>query len=149
MRGQSQEAIVSSDIHILGRLSGKVRLSHLCVRLLKTGYRILIANIRNLGGCPCPRCLIPKVKLQDVATENDMLQRTILARRDTEERRERISSARQLIYQDRYVIDTPRVENLLKPESLVPTIVCVLGCMDISYNNRPERIFGKAWSHKI
>ena len=87
--------------------------------------------------------------MQDVATENDMLQRTILARRDTEERRERISSARQLIYQDRYVIDTPRVENLLKPESLVPTIVCVLGCMDISYNNRPERIFGKAWSHKI
>jgi hypothetical protein len=22
--------------------------------------RVLIATVRNLGGCPCPRCLIPK-----------------------------------------------------------------------------------------
>ena len=54
-------------------------LSHLCVHLLKIGYRILIANIRNLGGCPCPQCLIPKDKFQDFATEDDILQRATLA----------------------------------------------------------------------
>ena len=63
--------------------------------------------------------------LQNVATENDMLQRVILARRDTVERREKISAARRLIYEGQYVVDTPQVESLLKPESLVPTIVCV------------------------
>jgi len=64
--------------------------------------------------------------LQNVATENDMLQRVILARRDTVERREKISAARRLIYEEQYVVDTPQVESLLKPESLVPTIVCIL-----------------------
>ena len=87
--------------------------------------------------------------MQDVATENDILQRAILARRDTEERRERIFSARQLIYEGQYVIDTPQVEALLKPESLVPTIVRVLSCTNISYNNCPERVFSKAWPYEF
>ena len=82
-------------------------LSHLCFSLLKTGYRILIANVHNLRGCPCPQCLIPKVKLQNVATENDMLQWAILAQCDTKERHEKISSACQLIYEGQYIIDTP------------------------------------------
>ena len=42
--------------------------------------------------------VVPKVMLQNVATENDMLQRVILARRDTIERCEKISAARRLIY---------------------------------------------------
>ena len=63
--------------------------------------------------------------LQNVATENDMLQRTILARCDTVERREKVSAARRLIYEGQYVVDTLQVESLLKPESLVPTIVCI------------------------
>ena len=121
-------------------------LSHVYVRLLKTGHRVLIANIRNLGQCPCPRCLIPKVKFQEVATENDILQCAILARCDTEERREKISSARQLIYEGQYVIDTPRVETLLKPESLVPTVVRVLICTEISHNV-PQNAFSARLGH--
>ena len=57
--------------------------------------------------------------------DNDILQRRILARRDTMERREKISAARKLIYEAQYVVDTPQVEELLKPESLVPTVVRV------------------------
>lgn len=53
-----------------------------------------------------------------------MLQHTVLAWRNTAERREKIFSACQLIYKEQYVIDTPQVEGLLKPESLVPTVVC-------------------------
>ena len=53
-----------------------------------------------------------------------MSQRTVLARRDTAERREKIFSACRLIYEEQYVVDTPQVEALLKPESLVPTEVC-------------------------
>ena len=71
--------------------------------------------------------------LQNVATENDMLQRADLARHDTVERHEKVSAALWLIYEERYIVDTPQVESLLKPESLVPTIVCVFACkMDLN-----------------
>lgn len=86
---------------------------------------MLIASIRNLGGCPCPRCLIPKDRFQEFATENDISQRTLLSRHDTVERRSKITSARRIIYEGQYNVDTPQVEALLKPESLVPTIVRV------------------------
>ena len=116
---------LSSDFYIFSRLPRKVGFHYIFTPSTEEIlYRVLIANIRNLGGCPCPRCAIPKARFQDVATKNDMLQRTILARYDTAERREKIFSARQLIYEEQYVIDTPQVEALLKPESLVPTVVC-------------------------
>ena len=85
--------------------------------------RVLIANIRNLGTCPCPRCLIPKSWIDDLGLTNDMQQRQALARVDTEERWSKIAAARRLIYQEHYVVDTPQVEVLLKEESLVPTKV--------------------------
>ena len=53
-----------------------------------------------------------------------MLQRHLLARKDTEERRKKVVDARRFIYERQYVIDTPQVEALLKDESLVPTKVC-------------------------
>ena len=127
MRGQYREATLSSYLHIFGRLSRKACLHYIFIFLADQGFgRALIATIRNLGGCPCPRCLIPKVKLQGVATEDDIQQRTDLARRDTIERRDKVASARRLIYEEQYVVDTPQVEALLKPESLVPTVVCIL-----------------------
>jgi len=55
-----------------------------------------------------------------------MLHCDVLARRDTAGRRKKISSARRLIYEEQYVVDTPQVEVLLKPESLVPTVVCFM-----------------------
>ncbi|KIJ57944.1 hypothetical protein HYDPIDRAFT_34653 [Hydnomerulius pinastri MD-312] len=84
--------------------------------------KVLIACIRNLGACPCPRCLIPKDRVHNMGSERDMLQRHILARSDTEERRRKVTAARRLIYEQQYVVDTPQVEALLKDESLVPTV---------------------------
>ena len=80
-------------------------------------------NICNLGSYPCPRCLIPKDRLQNLATKRDFLQRRILARQDTKERRLKVTASRQLIYNKGYVVGTPQVEALLKEESLVPTMV--------------------------
>ena len=54
-----------------------------------------------------------------------MRQWRVLACVDTKERRDKVAAARQLIYQQHYVIDTPQVEALLKPESLLPTKVLV------------------------
>ncbi|KIJ09067.1 hypothetical protein PAXINDRAFT_17835 [Paxillus involutus ATCC 200175] len=45
-----------------------------------------------------------------------------MARCDTQERWDKISSARKLIYEQNYVVDSTKVEMLLKKESWVPTI---------------------------
>lgn len=103
----------------VARISFSSSLSHLT-------YRVLIATIRNLGGCPCPRCLIPKEDLQNVASEDDMFQREALSRHDTADRRAKICAARKVIYEQHLVVNTPQVEVLLKPESLVPTVVRTL-----------------------
>ena len=124
MWGQYQEEALSSNFYVFSGLSRKVCPYLSSSFLTEEIYRVLIANICNLGGCPCPRCLIPKAKFQDVATEDDMLQHDVLVRRDMAERHKKILCARQLIYEGHYVINTPQVEALLKAESLVPTTVC-------------------------
>jgi hypothetical protein len=85
--------------------------------------RILIASIRNLGRCPCPRCLIPLDRVIDMGKRRDMTQRGTLARIDDMSRRNRIDSAREIIYEKNYAVDSNPVENLLKVDSLVPTAV--------------------------
>ncbi|KAI0054211.1 hypothetical protein BV25DRAFT_1817308 [Artomyces pyxidatus] len=50
-----------------------------------------------------------------------MQQRRTLARVDNAQRRAHISSARKLIYQDEYAVNSEAVEKILKAESLVPT----------------------------
>ena len=61
--------------------------------------------------------------MHHIGMKKDNLQRQVLARRDTQERRNKIVAARQLIYEKNYVVGTPQVEALLKKESLVPTKV--------------------------
>src|SRR5262245_26895967 len=56
--------------------------------------RILLATIRNLGRCPCPRCLIPMSRVHNMGKVLDMKQRKTLARIDDEARRDKVSKAR-------------------------------------------------------
>jgi hypothetical protein len=53
----------------------------------------------------------------------DMMQRETLARVDDEDRRWKIDTARDIIYNKNYAVDTQNVEILLQPQSLVPTSV--------------------------
>jgi hypothetical protein len=50
----------------------------------------------------------------------DMKQRETLARIDDDERRRKVDAARDIIYRQLYAVDTDRVEDLLRSESLVP-----------------------------
>ena len=65
--------------------------------------------------------------MHHIGMKTDILQRQILAREDTQERRNKIIAAHQLIYEKNYVVGTPQVEALLKEESLVPTKVSSCG----------------------
>jgi hypothetical protein len=56
----------------------------------------------------------------------DMTQRETMARTDDIHRRTSINTARQLIYEKNYRVNSAAVENLLRDKSLVPTAVsCV------------------------
>jgi hypothetical protein len=85
--------------------------------------RIILASIRNMGRCACPRCLIPMSRFQNVGKTRDMQQRVSLQRVDDEVKRSTVATAREIIYQKKYAVDNENVETLLKPQSLVPTAV--------------------------
>ena len=84
--------------------------------------RVLIATVRNLGGCPCPRCLIPKDRIQNMGMFRDRLQRETLERND-ERRGAMVNAARSLIYEKNFAVGSAAVERILKQQSWVPTSV--------------------------
>ncbi len=84
-------------------------------------HRVLIATTRDMGGCPCPRCIVPKDQIRNLGTASDKNMREGGKRRFTDEIREKIAQARKYIYKDGYAVNSEKVEKLLKPESLVPT----------------------------
>lgn len=53
----------------------------------------------------------------------DMKQRETLVRVDDDDRRHKVNTAREIIYDKQYAVNSPAVDNLLKEQSLVPTIV--------------------------
>jgi hypothetical protein len=84
--------------------------------------RVLLATVRDKGLCPCPRCLVRKVDIDKVGQKRDSRDRITKARTylgDT------IRTARRFIYDLGFNIDSAAVEQVLKPQSLVPTLVRV------------------------
>ena len=53
----------------------------------------------------------------------DMAQRKTLARIDDVDRRHRIASAHDLIYEKNYAVDSAAIKRLLQKDSLVPAVV--------------------------
>lgn len=82
-----------------------------------------MACLRYLALCPCPRCLLLKSRIPMIGTKTDTKQRINLARIDTEDRRMKIEIARKLMFERGLNITSSKVENLLRPTSLVPTRV--------------------------
>jgi hypothetical protein len=91
--------------------------------MLKPVDRILLASIRNLGCCPCPRCLIPLSRAHQFGMARDKRQRLTLARIDNKHCQAMVAAARRLIYNKHTQVNGAAIENLLKEESLVPTLV--------------------------
>lgn len=92
--------------------------------LMPLSIRVLLATIRNLGDCPCPRCYVRKHQIRKLGTVQDIDLRKTKARVDDEARRGRVTLARDFIYGDhRSTVNGNAVENVLKERSEVPTLV--------------------------
>jgi len=104
-----------------------------------------------MGMCLCPCCLIPKSRVHQIAAEMDMLQWKLLQHSDTKEWCDKVVTARRLIYEVHYAVHTLQVEELIKSEFLVPTLV--------KYSSPPlqpdnlqlliECLFRKAWHYQV
>jgi len=79
----------------------------------------------------------------------DMKQRETLARVDDEDRRWKINTARDIIYNKNYAIDTANVETLLQPQSLVPTSVSaqIIHDIELAVNIFMQNAFSGRLSH--
>jgi hypothetical protein len=62
-------------------------------------------------------------RIQNLGMLRDIKQRETLARVDDEARRRKVETARDIVYERNYAVDSTAVEALLKEESLVPTSV--------------------------
>lgn len=92
----------------------------LCLFLFTNPFtRVLLATIRDRGLCPCPRCLVPKSRLDCLGLARDKAIRSKLR----EFTKDRVLLARRVIYELGNSITGVRVEDLLKDISAVPTLV--------------------------
>ena len=85
--------------------------------------RVLSASIRNKGKCPCPQCLIPLSDGHWVGTVSDHNKDMTLAQIDDAAYCHSMATARDIIYNRGFTVDSGAVEEFLGKESLVPTKV--------------------------
>lgn len=85
--------------------------------------RVLIAGIKFLGRCPCPRCLVEKSDLPKMGMVRDMRCRIKKTRVDDDDRRRHIAAARRLIFEKGAAVNSERVKALLDQFSYAPTFV--------------------------
>ncbi|KAG2757163.1 hypothetical protein P692DRAFT_201859216 [Suillus brevipes Sb2] len=81
--------------------------------------KALISTIKDMGLCPCPRCITPKSMFGSLGIGRDMKRRLANFRVYT---REKVVKARDFIYRWGNTVDGTKVENALGEGSWVPTL---------------------------
>ncbi|KAJ7156268.1 hypothetical protein C8R46DRAFT_1004688 [Mycena filopes] len=82
--------------------------------------KVLLATIKYFGGCPCPRCFVPKDDIHKMGTKADMQQRKKI-RDVTPWYKMMITVTRRWIFEKGYLVAGAAVNKVLKPQSWVPT----------------------------
>ena len=85
--------------------------------------KVLLASIKNLGSFPCPRCNVAMQNVPSMGKKRDRANRVRTARTDDQARRDRVSKARSLIYDDHHPVTSTFVEGNMAEGSLIPTNV--------------------------
>jgi len=83
-------------------------------------FRVLIATIKDMGFCACPRCLVPKASFGLLGLFRDMRDRVASLRSYS---LARVNEARDFIYNWGHTVDGSKVQATLGQGSWVPTVV--------------------------
>ena len=117
----------SPHFHLFSRLSRKVsspgNLSFCQQNDTYRYLRVLLASLRNLGSCPCPRCTVKKSQISELGMKRDDAHRVCEARVDDMHYRRRVESARRYIFQQGKGVKSAAVEDILSRDSYVPITV--------------------------
>jgi hypothetical protein len=81
---------------------------------------VLLATIRDQGLCPCPRCLVPDTKLDQLGLIADMKDRI---KKYRVYQADSVNKARHAIYNFGDPVNGSTVQRLLRATSTVPTSV--------------------------
>ncbi|KAJ7762206.1 hypothetical protein B0H16DRAFT_1884179 [Mycena metata] len=93
--------------------------------------KVLLATIRDGGGCPCPRCLVPKSEAHLMGSARDMTARVKNARKYLGSL---VNTARRFIYKFAHGIGSKKVDDLLKETSSVPTLNAFIERLGSDFN---------------
>jgi hypothetical protein len=85
--------------------------------------RVLLASIKFLGNCPCPRCFIQKDQISALGTTVDR-QRWNHMQEDNLVRQNMITTVCRWIFERGRSLTGPVLGRVLKRTSSVPTVVC-------------------------
>jgi hypothetical protein len=91
--------------------------------LITNHFRVLIATIKDMGSCPCPRCLMPKASFNLLGLFRDMRDRLMNLRTYC---LPKVIKAREFIYTWGNTVDGSRVQATLGEGSWVPTVVRIV-----------------------
>ncbi|KAI0309441.1 hypothetical protein OF83DRAFT_65518 [Amylostereum chailletii] len=83
--------------------------------------KVILATIKALANCPCPRCLVEKHQVIRMGMKSDIRLRKTKAWHDDDTRKKAVNHARQLMFASGLAITSTRVQDWMKPLSLVPT----------------------------
>ena len=86
-------------------------------------FRALIAALKPLANCLCPRCLTAKSEVSDAGSVADKERRESKRRMDNGTVHSKIQRARALVFKG-YSLNSKRVKELLDSQSLNPIRVC-------------------------
>lgn len=109
--------------------------------------RILLATVRHLGTCPCPRCLVDKPKICDLGNVHDRKRRQTRKRLDNNLRKSYVEAARRLIYKQGKGLKSTFVELFLFPQSMVATRVSSMLRDGFAYWSFFRMHFRLVWGH--
>lgn len=87
-------------------------------------YRVLIACIKYLGRCPCPRCLTETKYISAIGTNADMQRRQHL-REDSPAHQKQVETARTWIFDRGWSLTSERTKGTLEKQSLTMVRVCI------------------------
>lgn len=98
-----------------------------------------MACIKNMGNCPCPRCLIEKKYVYLMGSKADMNHRGTQKRVYDHALEWSINRARERIFKEGKLVAGTFVEALMNPKSLIPTRVSYV-CIYLILTNSEVRV---------
>lgn len=102
-------------------------------------YRILLACIKYLANCLCPRCTVHKSEVAELGRKLDMRNRESKRREDSEKHQADVDAAREKIFKQGRGVESAAVKKVLDTESYTTTRVSLSVYSTHSFSNTIHR----------